>query len=103
MKVYIAGPITGVDNYRKTFNDAEEILLNQGHIVMNPALLSDGFKWAEYMSITLDMLYCCDAIYLLPGWEHSKGAKLELRHSIGKQDVVMVAEALANVGRKETL
>lgn len=77
MKIYVAGPITGCEDYKETFERAERYLQSQGHKVMNPARLSEGFSWAEYMRICISMLGVCDGIYLLQGWEESKGARLE--------------------------
>ena len=37
MKIYIAGPITNNPGYEKQFAEAEEKLLSQGHLVINPA------------------------------------------------------------------
>ncbi len=31
MKVYVSGPITGVEGYMERFNEAEEALLAAGH------------------------------------------------------------------------
>lgn len=44
MKVYIAGKITGDPNYREKFQQAADELKGGGHVVMNPAVLPDGFN-----------------------------------------------------------
>ncbi|HHW0480884.1 TPA: DUF4406 domain-containing protein [Escherichia coli] len=78
MKVYIAGPMSGLPNFnRAAFNHAHFHLWSKGHIVLNPARLPDGLTQAEYMDICLSMLRCADAIYMLEGWEHSAGARAE--------------------------
>ena len=78
-KIYIAGPMQGYENFnRPAFNDAVTVLLMQGYIALSPAILPDGLTQAEYMQIDLAMLQCCDAIYMLKGWEESAGAMAEL-------------------------
>lgn len=78
MKVYIAGPMTGLPNFnRKAFNDAAMMIAENKHVALNPAVLPDGLTQAEYMDICLAMLRCADAIYMLEGWEHSAGARAE--------------------------
>lgn len=78
-KVYIAGKISGDPNYREKFAKAEEELKAQGYIVMNPAILPEGFTWDNYMNITIAMLSACDTIYLLEDWEDSQGAQIEAK------------------------
>ncbi len=78
MKVYIAGPVTAITNYKETFFAAAEKLTKAGHAVMNPAVMPEaGFMHAEYMIVALAMQSICDATILLPGWEQSCGAKIE--------------------------
>ena len=81
MKVYIAGPITNNPDYAQQFADAEERLISDGHAVINP-VKNDGFSYKEYIDMGLCELMRCDAIYLLPGWEKSAGARLEYIYSI---------------------
>ena len=53
MKVYIAGPMSGLPNFnRAAFNHAHFHLWSKGHIVLNPARLPDGLTQADYMDIT---------------------------------------------------
>jgi len=86
LKIYVAGKITGNDNFVEEFKQAETELKKAGHVVINPSLLPVGFEHDEYMKVCLPMVGICDAIYLLNGWEHSKGANMEKDYaeSLGK-------------------
>ena len=79
VRVYIAGPMTGYENFnREAFHKAEEELKREGHTVLNPAVLPDGLTQPHYMDICMAMIRCVDAIYMLKGWQRSAGAKAEL-------------------------
>lgn len=84
MKIYIAGKITGLDNYKEVFDKVEAMLLEEGHAVMNPAVLPNGFSQDEYMHICYNMIDVCDGVYFLNNWRDSKGAKLEYAYAIGE-------------------
>lgn len=78
MKIYIAGPMSGLIEFnRPAFMFTAEKLTGRGHTALNPAILPDGLLQAEYMDICLAMLRCAHAIYLLDGWEKSAGARAE--------------------------
>lgn len=78
MKVYIAGPMTGLPQFnRPAFLQAALNLSFEKHVPLNPAILPDGLSEADYMAVGLTMLQRADAIYLLTGWQNSAGARAE--------------------------
>ena len=78
MKVYIAGPMTGLPQFnRPAFIQAAMNLSFEKHVLLNPAILPDGLTEADYMAVGLTMLQRADAIYLLIGWQNSAGARAE--------------------------
>jgi hypothetical protein len=107
MKVYIAGPMRGkADFNRPAFDDAEALLRDLGHDVVNPCRLDEelGFFFEtdaditpehlkEIMSRDIAALYTCDRIAMLPGWEGSSGASLERQaaHYVGIPSIELTA------------
>lgn len=84
MKLYIAGPMTGLPNFNyPAFNAAEAALTRSGFEVLNPVMgetpptEADAQPWDWYMRRALGMVIEADGIALLKGWETSRGAKLE--------------------------
>lgn len=79
-KIYIAGPMTGLPELNfPAFHAAAAALREQGLTVINPAEINPdvGADWIDCMRADIQQLVTCDGIYLLPGWEKSRGAKLE--------------------------
>lgn len=94
-KIYVAGPMTGYPEWNfPAFFEAEKQLIKLGYEVLNPAH-SDGttlelalesagiperpnHTWAWYMRRDLPHVLDCDALCVLPGWQESKGASLEV-------------------------
>lgn len=96
--VYIAGPMTGYPEFNfPAFFEAEDQLRAEGwEYIFNPARFdaNNGFAWRgttgkEDLSqfgmsmrelLEHDLTWICryaTAIALLPGWEHSRGARTE--------------------------
>lgn len=84
MRIYIAGPITGNPYRRLDFDAAENMLRRLGYKTINPEQLcrvADGLTWRQYMRICKKLLRMADAIYLLEGFERSRGALIEFRRA----------------------
>lgn len=81
MRVYIAGPMTGLPEFNfPAFNAMAEVLRADGWHVENPAEHGhvDGAEWADYLRYDISRLSTCSAMMLLPGWSSSRGARLEV-------------------------
>lgn len=80
MIIYIAGPITGVFDYREKFKRVERNLVNKGHIVINPSFIPNGLK--DYMPTCKALIDQADAIYMMVGHADSVGATEELAYAL---------------------
>lgn len=79
--VYISGPMTGLPEFNfPAFHEAAAKLRDLGLVVVNPAEHDEAPEkpWAEYLRKDIKLLMDCDGVALLPGWEKSKGARLEV-------------------------
>jgi hypothetical protein len=80
MKLYLCGKITGDDNYRVKFLDAENELYEAGFYPVNPAAcIPVGTEWRQAMRTAISLMLRCDGVALLPDWKKSRGAKIEER------------------------
>lgn len=88
-KVYIAGPISGVPDYNVVaFASMADKLRKAGFEVVNPHETcreivaqhegTDKELWVKCMKADIKQLMDCDYITLLPGWERSKGCRIEI-------------------------
>lgn len=107
--VYIAGPYTGVDlkavdnNIQLSRSAAVELARN-GIGFISPCLNSAHFEsmlgaddpgYEFWIRMTMEMLKRCDAIFMVPGWETSRGARAEFAWaSANGMPVFVVFESL---------
>lgn len=80
MIYYLAGPMAGyADHNHPNFREAATALRQQGYTIVNPADYGnlDHLSWQTVMKRDIHALLWCDAVIVLPGWEESRGAKLE--------------------------
>ena len=75
---YIAGKITGLDDFKSYFDSAERNIKKiYGCKVINPVCLPLGLKYSQYMKICFAMVKVSTHVYMLSNWKESLGAKLE--------------------------
>jgi len=81
MKIYISGKISGcpIEEARAKFAEAANLLAALGHTPVNP--FDNGVEptadWPAQMVRDIELLFGCEAIYLLNDWESSRGARIE--------------------------
>lgn len=92
MKVYVAGPMRGHPGRNKVaFYESTNALRRRGMTVVSPAEMDEEYGnlpdgapgvWepVDQLAIRRDIeaLFECDAVVVLPGWETSDGATLEV-------------------------
>jgi len=80
MKLYIAGPMTGLPDFNfPAFHAVAATLRAAGHDAVNPAEINPdtAADWCDCMFEDLKQLSGCDGIVMLPGWDKSPGAQIE--------------------------
>ena len=79
---YVAGPMTGIPEHNyPAFRAAAAELRARGWSVVNPAENDPPCPdptWDDWMRISLDQVRAASLLALLPGWERSEGARLEV-------------------------
>lgn len=76
MKIFIAGPMTGIPEYNfPAFFEAQAKLEALGYEVANPADtgVREGWGHRDYLRVSVPMMLQCDSVAALPGWDKSVG------------------------------
>ena len=78
-KIYISGKITGIEKEALIKFDDVQVYLSTEFITINPMRLKHAHDktWESYMRECLKALLLCECIYMIEGWENSKGAMIE--------------------------
>ena len=88
MIVFISGKITDDPTYRSKFADAETVISNLGHDVLNPVILPDGIEYETYMRVCFALIDAADTVVLLPDWCNSDGAQRERDYAFERKKPV---------------
>ena len=81
-KLYISGPMTGIQDFNFPAFFAAEEELKKSYYVFNPANNPEMENYTDYLRKDIEYLIQCQVIYMLKGWKKSVGASLE--HRIAK-------------------
>ena len=87
-RVYLSGPMSGIPDHNfPAFHEWAARLRAEGFEVVSPAEIEEAGSWEMCLRKDMRELPTCDAIALMPGWERSKGAHLELHvaHRLGME------------------
>lgn len=82
MILYVAGPMTGLPDFNyPMFNRVTEVLELHGYTVENPATSVNPTPedYHGWLRAGLEKLIRAEGVALLPGWEASGGARLEVQ------------------------
>ena len=77
LTIFISGSISNNPNYIEQFKAAQDKLEQEGYVVLNPTCLNPKLSYKQLMTICKIMIDVSDAVYMLNGWEQSKGACFE--------------------------
>lgn len=106
MRVFVSGPVSGVDGLnRDAFEEARSRLSAMGCTVLVPHdFVPAGSAWQRAMRRTVETLARADAVACLPGWEGSRGSRVEVQLASGLGiPVVPIGEWPSDVGAMHTM
>ena len=87
--LYLSGPITGHPDFFETFDSFERKLREKDFTIINPAkcinskalqefINDEKFTYKYCLHRDINFIFHVDAVTVMPGWENSKGARLEV-------------------------
>lgn len=93
--IYIVGSISDDPKYKSKFRNAEERLRALGYkYIINPTCVADNLPYTCYAPISIGFVNACTVLYVLEGYEASKGVCAEMSYAImsGKKIVMEVKD-----------
>lgn len=81
LKVYVIGAVTGHprEEVAAKFSKAAAQLKSAGMIPVNPVdIVPQETSWHDAMRQCIKAMLTCDAVMILPCWQQSRGATLEV-------------------------
>ncbi len=100
-RVYLSGPMSGLPEHNfPAFNAEAARLRALGYAVVNPVDINPdpGTSWHECLRNDLAALLTCDTLALLPGWQGSTGAHLEMHVAHRIAMPIVIAAEIATPG-----
>jgi hypothetical protein len=83
------------------FSEAENQLCEAGYEVINPAALMEKsakvLSYDEVMKLDLMLVEMSDALYMLSGWQKSKGAWMEHQRACLQQKIIFYEDLESEV------
>lgn len=87
-QTYLSGPISlggkateaQIEENRQRLRSAEQVMTLEGRTVFNPESLPDDLDWSweQFMRICIVQLAQSKEVVVMPGWQTSRGARLEV-------------------------
>ena len=114
LKIFLSGPMTGIKDFNfPLFNQVAAKYRELGYEVVNPVDICKKFKKERVLSdkAVFDKMIAeqqeaertCNVLMLLPGWEDSRGVRLELKTAL-ELDFQIIVEgegAIQKIGNIE--
>ena len=90
--VYIAGKISGLNDWESHFKSAEFFVKTHNGIPISPRILPPKMSQEAYMDICFSLVRSCKMVLFLKNWKDSLGAVAEHAYAIKIQRTVLYEE-----------
>lgn len=116
MKIYISGPITGHNDWQEQHHAVIKQVTRAGDIPLHALYVAQGYDptmhedgrelseedtWSYWMEFNIGLLTAADMVLLMPGWENSRGCRIEVAYAMTQNIPVIPLEAYLIKGRVE--